>query len=54
VILRGLKELTVKETAFALGCGEQKVRVDYHRALNQLKKHVQFDKEGWDLTDGQL
>ncbi|GAM12362.1 RNA polymerase sigma factor [Mesobacillus selenatarsenatis] len=54
IILRGLKELTVQETAFALGCGERKVRVDYHRALNQLKKHVKSVNEGWDLTDGQL
>lgn len=53
VILRGLKELTIKETADILGCSEAKVRVDYHRALQLLKKQVLKDEEGWGLKDGQ-
>ncbi|MEH7885664.1 RNA polymerase sigma factor [Bacillus sp. JJ1609] len=53
VILRGLKELSIKETADILGCSETKVRVDYHRALEQLKKQVLKDEEGWELKDGQ-
>ena len=40
VILRALKEISVKETAEILGCTEGKVRVDLHRAINQLKKEL--------------
>ncbi len=40
VILRGIQELTVKETAEILNCSEQKVRVDYHRALKQLQNKL--------------
>lgn len=47
VILRGLKELSVKETAEALQCSEGKVRVDFHRALQVLKQDVNL-KEGWE------
>lgn len=46
VILRALNELSVKETAEALGCSEGKVRVDFHRALNVLKSNVNLN-EGW-------
>jgi RNA polymerase sigma-70 factor, ECF subfamily len=46
IILRALKELSVKETADVLGCKESKVRVDYHRALIQLNSMLQM-KEGW-------
>lgn len=53
VILRGLKELSIKETAEILGCSESKVRVDYHRALQHLKKQILKDEEGWGLKDGQ-
>lgn len=53
VILRGLKELSIKETAEILGCSEAKVRVDYHRALQLLKKQVISNNEGWELRDGQ-
>jgi RNA polymerase sigma-70 factor, ECF subfamily len=53
VILRGLKELSIKETSEILGCSEAKVRVDYHRALQLLKKQVLKDEEGWGLKDGQ-
>lgn len=36
LILRGIKELSTKETAEILDCKEAKVRVDYHRAIKQL------------------
>ncbi|RFB13478.1 RNA polymerase sigma factor [Bacillus sp. HNG] len=51
IILRGLKELTIKETAEIMGCSERKVRVDYHRAIQQMKKHVQVHEEGWGLNE---
>lgn len=51
VILRGLKELSIKETAEIMGCSERKVRVDYHRALQQMKKHVQVNEERWGLHE---
>ena len=51
IFLRGLKEQTVEETAFALNCREQKVRVDYHRALNKLRKLVKSEQEGWSIKD---
>jgi RNA polymerase sigma-70 factor, ECF subfamily len=38
LILRGINELSVKETAEILNCSESKVKVDYHRALQKLKK----------------
>ncbi|UFT99554.1 sigma-70 family RNA polymerase sigma factor [Radiobacillus kanasensis] len=37
VILRGINNLTIKETAEVLNCKESKVKVLYHRALKQLK-----------------
>ncbi|MFE6169899.1 RNA polymerase sigma factor [Viridibacillus arvi] len=40
IILKGLKELSIKEIAEILNCTELKVRVDYHRAITQLKKQV--------------
>jgi len=40
VILRALKETSIKETAEILGCSEGKVRVYFHRAINQLKKEL--------------
>jgi RNA polymerase sigma-70 factor (ECF subfamily) len=46
VILRVLKELSVKETAEILGCTEGKVRVDFHRAINQLKKELIINEGG--------
>lgn len=46
IILRGLKELDNKETAEVLGCSEGKVRVDYHRALKQLKEQTSAMKGG--------
>lgn len=53
VILRGIKELSIRETAEILGCSETKVRVDYHRALQHMKKQILKDEEGWGLKDGQ-
>ncbi|WP_158587568.1 RNA polymerase sigma factor [Neobacillus notoginsengisoli] len=41
MILRGLQELTVSETAEILGITELKVRVDFHRAVKNLKKEMQ-------------
>ncbi|CCF14633.1 RNA polymerase sigma factor sigX [Brevibacillus laterosporus GI-9] len=38
IILRGLRELSIKETAEILGCSEAKVKVDYHRALKIMQK----------------
>ncbi|SFA70959.1 MULTISPECIES: RNA polymerase sigma factor [unclassified Bacillus (in: firmicutes)] len=51
VILRGLKELTIKEVSEILEISEQKVRVDYHRAIQQLKKQVHSFQEGWGMTN---
>lgn len=53
MILRGLKDLTIKETAEIMGCSETKVRVDYHRALQQMKKNVHSYEEGWGLKSEQ-
>lgn len=51
IILRGLKEMSVKETAEIMGCSERKVRVDYHRGIQQMKKHIRVDEEGWGLNE---
>ncbi|GAA0329682.1 RNA polymerase sigma factor SigX [Bacillus carboniphilus] len=45
IILRGLKEFSVKETADILNWKESKVKVDYHRALKELKKIVKQSNE---------
>jgi RNA polymerase sigma-70 factor (ECF subfamily) len=44
-ILRGINEFSIKETAEILRCNESKVKVDYHRALKDLKRKVHFDLE---------
>ncbi|USG68502.1 RNA polymerase sigma factor [Brevibacillus ruminantium] len=46
VIFRGLKEYSIKETAEILGCSEAKVRVDYHRAVKELKGYLKGYMEG--------
>ncbi|WP_442593868.1 RNA polymerase sigma factor [Neobacillus sp. D3-1R] len=46
VILRGLKECSVKETAEILNWKESKVKVNYHRALKLLKNHLKSDEGG--------
>ncbi|PLS02395.1 RNA polymerase sigma factor [Neobacillus cucumis] len=38
IILRGIKELSVSETASILNWDENKVRITYHRALKTLQK----------------
>lgn|SRR5690625_1427257 len=46
VILRAIKELSVRDSARILNWSETKVRVTYHRALKNLKeqyKEVQYD-----------
>lgn len=48
VILRGLKELSVKETSDILGFNEIKVRVDYHRAIKMLQANLNRQTEGCD------
>ncbi|MBO8171253.1 MAG: RNA polymerase sigma factor [Bacillaceae bacterium] len=40
IILRALRELSIKETAEILGCSESKVKVDYHRALKKLQQEI--------------
>lgn len=43
VILRGINEFSIKETAEVLQCSEAKVKVDYHRALKELKKRISLN-----------
>ncbi|WP_053366522.1 RNA polymerase sigma factor [Bacillus sp. FJAT-27245] len=50
MILRGIQELTVSETAEILQITELKVRVDFHRAVKILKKEMQ-DRERKVVTD---
>jgi RNA polymerase sigma-70 factor, ECF subfamily len=40
IILRGIKELSVAETASILNWNESKVRITYHRALKTLQKNI--------------
>ena len=40
IFLRGIKELTVSETASILNWNENKVRITYHRALKALQKNI--------------
>ncbi|TCP55526.1 RNA polymerase sigma (SigX) subunit [Tumebacillus sp. BK434] len=46
IILRAIKELSIKETAEILGCKESKVKVDYHRALKLLQQTLSTTPEG--------
>ena len=43
VILRGINEFSIKETSEILQCSESKVKVDYHRALKELKRRINKD-----------
>ncbi|OIK09287.1 RNA polymerase subunit sigma-70 [Bacillus sp. MUM 116] len=43
VILRGINEFSIKETSEILQCSESKVKVDYHRALKDLKKKLKIN-----------
>lgn len=45
IILRGINEFSIKETSEILQCSESKVKVDYHRALKELKKKLILDLE---------
>lgn len=45
IILRAINEFSIKETAEILNCKESKVKVDYHRALNKLKKELHINSE---------
>ena len=40
LILRGIQDMTIKETADILECTELKVRVDFYRAVKVLKKEL--------------
>lgn len=51
VILRGIKELSIQEVSEILGCTELKVRVDYHRAINLMKKHMVQNQERWSIYE---
>ncbi|MRX73729.1 sigma-70 family RNA polymerase sigma factor [Bacillus lacus] len=46
VILRGLKEYSIKETSEILNWKESKVKVNYHRAIQLLRKHLQMSEKG--------
>lgn len=57
VILRCLKELSIRETADVLGWSEAKVKVDYHRALKMLQDLLRVplgDGEGLREWEGGL
>ena len=43
VILRSINEFSIKETSEILQCSESKVKVDYHRALKELKRRINID-----------
>ncbi|QOY35093.1 RNA polymerase sigma factor [Anaerobacillus isosaccharinicus] len=45
IILRGINELSIRETADILGCSEAKVKVDYFRGLKKLESNLKFDLE---------
>lgn len=54
VILKGLKDLSINETASIIGCSESKVRVDYHRAIKILKNSLKSVEEGWEVKNEQI
>lgn len=45
LILRGINEFSIKETAEILNCSEAKVKVNYHRALKKLQEKLKFQGE---------
>ncbi|GAE37557.1 RNA polymerase sigma factor [Halalkalibacter akibai] len=45
IILRGINEMSIKETAKILNCSESKVKVNYHRALKKLQTKLSFNME---------
>jgi RNA polymerase sigma-70 factor, ECF subfamily len=54
VILRGLKEYSVKETAEILDWKESKVKVDYHRAIKLLKEQLGSLSEGGSIHERKI
>lgn len=50
LILRGLKEYSIKETSEILNWKESKVKVDYHRAIQLLKKKLQKSGKGVEIS----
>ncbi len=46
LVLRGIKELTVQETAEVLEWSENKVRVTYHRAKKELGERMEGKMDG--------
>ena len=44
IILRGINEFTVAETADILNCSTSKVKVTYHRALKKLKNDIEISE----------
>jgi len=53
VILRGILDLSISETASVLRWSDSKVRTVYHRALKSLRRHL-MDTFGEEFTDGYL
>ncbi|MFA9557971.1 RNA polymerase sigma factor [Evansella sp. AB-rgal1] len=47
IILKGIQELSNKETAEILGCNETKVRVTFHRAIKQLHTKLSMPERGY-------
>lgn len=45
IILRGINEFSIKETSEILKCSESKVKIDYHRALKELKRKLNIKME---------
>ncbi|MEH6941017.1 RNA polymerase sigma factor [Bacillus sp. JJ722] len=45
IILRGINDFSIKETAKILQCSEAKVKVNYHRALKELKRKINVNAE---------
>lgn len=46
IILRGIKDYSVKETAEILGCSESQVKVTFHRAIKKLQKQMRNEMIG--------
>ncbi len=53
VILRGLKEMSIRETADILDFSDEKVKVNYHRGLKMLKEQLSCSWEGG-MLNGQI
>jgi RNA polymerase sigma-70 factor, ECF subfamily len=45
IVLRGIREYTVKETADILGCTEGKVKVDFYRAMKMMRDLALHNEE---------